>query len=66
MSKDMKIIIAGTYEQAKRYADDHRLNREEWRYADREEKVRGYNNIEVIKTGEYWLNPLDKMDWLWK
>lgn len=62
----MKIIIAGNYHQAKQYADGHKLLPNEWIYADREENIRGRSNFEVIKTGEHWLNPLDKMDWLWK
>jgi hypothetical protein len=62
----MKIIIAGNYHQARNYAYEHNLPKEDWIFADREEKVRGLSNIEVVKTGEHWLNPLDKMDWLWK
>lgn len=56
--KRMTIIIAGDRGQAQRYAFDHALFEDEWRYVNDIDKVRGMVDFDIVYTGQYFLNPV--------
>ena len=57
----MKIVIAGNYRQYKDYLRENNLTPQQARYVDMPEKLRGLHGVEVVKYGEWWLNPC--ADW---
>lgn len=58
----MKIVIAGNYRQYKDYLLENNLTPQQARYVDAPEKLRGLRGVEVVKYGEWWLNPCAN-DW---
>ena len=58
----MKIVIAGNYRQYKDYLRENNLTPQQARYVDMPEKLRGLRGVEVVKYGEWWLNPCAN-DW---
>jgi hypothetical protein len=58
----MKIVIAGNYHQYKNYLRENNLTPRQARYVDMPEKLRGLRDVEVVKYGEWWLNPCAN-DW---
>lgn len=58
----MKIVIAGNYRQYKNYLRENNLTPQQARYVDMPEKLRGLRGAEVVKYGEWWLNPCAN-DW---
>lgn len=53
----MKVIIAGNHRQAQEYVRTHMLLPGEYIEANSPEKLYGLRDVEIIRTGEYWLNP---------
>lgn len=58
----MRIVIAGNYRQYKDYLRENNLTPQQARYVDTPEKLRGLRGVEVVKYGEWWLNPCAN-DW---
>lgn len=60
----MKIVIAGNYNQYKNYLRENNLTPQEARYVSTPDVLRGLHNVEVVKVGEWWLNPCADDDYL--
>lgn len=60
----MKLIIAGTYNQYMSYLQETKQIPKEAKYCCRLEHIFGYHNVEVVRYGEWWLNPLYNNDHL--
>ena len=58
----MKIVIAGNYRQYKNYLRENNLTPQQAQYIDTPVKLRGLRNVEVVKYGDWWLNPCAN-DW---
>ena len=54
----MKIVIAGCYEQYKRYLRETNQSPENVRYISSPEQLRGLRNVEIIKYGTWWESPV--------
>lgn len=56
------IVLAGNYEQFKNW--DNQMEKHPaiiFKYACRREDILGIHGAYVLRVGEYWLNPLDKI-----
>jgi hypothetical protein len=63
----MKLVIAGNAEQYKDYIKSCKDIPKTAKYCWREDQIRGYtsdDNLEIVRTGEYWLNPLNDSPYL--
>jgi hypothetical protein len=60
----MKIVIAGNYRQYQNYLRENNLTPQQARYVDTPEKLRGLRDVEVVRVGEWWLNPCADDDYL--
>lgn len=58
------VVIAGNYQQYKRFLNTHKFTPQEAQYVDREEQLLGLCNVEIIRTGEFWKNPTEGSDCL--
>ena len=53
----MKLVIAGNYQQYKNYLQENKLSSQDAKYISRSEQLRGYRDVEIVRVGEWWLNP---------
>lgn len=53
----MKIVIAGNHNQYVNYLRQNSLSPHEAHYVCRHEHLLGFQNVEVVRVGEWWLNP---------
>jgi hypothetical protein len=63
----MKLVIAGNAEQYKGYIRACKDTLKTAKYCWREDQIRGYtsdDNLEIVRTGEFWKNPLDDSPYL--
>lgn len=60
----MKIVIAGNYRQYQNYLRENNLTPQEAKYVSTPEQLHGLRDVEVVKVGEWWLNPCADDDYL--
>ena len=54
----MKIVIAGSYAQYRRYLEETQQSPKDVRYISSPEQLRGLRNVEIIKYGTWWESPV--------
>lgn len=55
----LTVIIAGNINEARYYAREHGLSKDDFRYVDHWSKIAGLIDFNVVFTGRYYLNPMD-------
>jgi hypothetical protein len=60
----MKIVIAGSYQQYKSWLRENDLIPRDARYVSFPEQLRGLKDVEVVRTGTWWMNPCSYDDYL--
>ena len=58
----MKIVIAGNIEQYRNFLIENNCDYRKYKYAYKKEDLCGFNNIEIIKIGEWWKNPIANLN----
>ena len=60
------LVIAGNYLEFKNFIYENNLNLKEFRYIAKEEDLYGYRNVNLLKIGTWWRNPVSKTEKVWR
>jgi hypothetical protein len=54
---DTVLVVAGNFHQAIRFAKNHNLSPDDWKYIAGSADLMGYGGVKLVKVGEWWKHP---------